>query len=212
MEDLLITKPWQKSEWKKRREEFIKGKKCIWCGSKERLAIHHTKRFYQKIERKKIIKKFLHQYFNNKKNKHEKKELMVEARTQLLNKYTKICPECGFKVYYRKTKFPKYRCVKCRTETNNPKRKRIKITKTKLRKKFYNIFYNKYRGQIENLFSDERQKAQKEYLEFKDVIVLCSKCHFAYHKGLRLCNTCKTNYRQPKHEKCWNCFQNNSVK
>lgn len=187
------------------------GKICTWCGSKERLAIHHTKRFNQKNERRKILKKFLYRYFSNKKNKDEKKELIAEAKKQLMNKYSKICPECSSKVYYRKTKFPKYRCVKCRTETNNPKRKRNKITRTKLRKKFYSIFYKKHKDEIENLFSIERQKAQEEYLEFKDVIILCSKCHFAYHKGLRLCSECKTNYHKPKHEKCWKCFQNNSL-
>jgi len=36
-----MSKPWQLSRWEKRRKEFIKGKSCEWCGSRETLAIHH---------------------------------------------------------------------------------------------------------------------------------------------------------------------------
>lgn len=212
MEDFLITKPWQTLEWKEKRAEFIKGKICSWCGSKERLAIHHTKRFHAKIVRRKIMKKFLYDYFNDNKNTEEKRELMAEAKKQLFKKYLKVCPECGSRVYYRKTKFPKYKCVKCRTETNNPKRKRYKITVATLRKKFHYLFYKKHINDINIIFFLEKEKAKKEYLEFKDVIILCRKCHFAYHKGLRLCSECKTNYHKPKHEKCWNCFQKDSSK
>ncbi|MEJ2272527.1 MAG: hypothetical protein P8X91_08650 [Candidatus Bathyarchaeota archaeon] len=131
---------------------------------------------------------------------------------QLLNKYSKVCPECGSKVYNRKIKIPKYKCIKCRIETNNPKKKRNQITNLKLRKKFYSIFYKKHIDEINKLFFLQKDKARKEYLEFKDVIVLCRKCHFAHHKGLKLCTECKMNYHKPKHKKCWKCFQKNSLK
>jgi hypothetical protein len=34
-------KIWSSSEWKKRRDEFIEGKCCEWCGSEDDLVIHH---------------------------------------------------------------------------------------------------------------------------------------------------------------------------
>jgi len=38
-----MSKPWHTSDWKKKRKELIKNKKCEWCGSKENLVIHHLK-------------------------------------------------------------------------------------------------------------------------------------------------------------------------
>ncbi len=134
---------------------------------------------------------------------------MEQSKKYIIKKYSKVCPECGSSVYYRKTKYPKFRCTHCGTKTNNPKRKRCKLTSSKLRKQFHALFYKKHRNEIINLFYIKKEKAITEYMEFKDVIILCRKCHFAYHKGLKLCSECKINYHTPKHEKCWTCFQNN---
>ncbi|MGA7798396.1 MAG: hypothetical protein WB986_07235 [Methanoregula sp.] len=49
-----------------------------------------------------------------------------------------------------------------------------------------------------------------DYLEISDdtVIVLCNKCHVAYHNGLHLCPKCKKNYTKPKYPNnlCYSCF------
>lgn len=37
----MRSKYWQLTEWRKRRKDFIKDKKCEWCGSTEKLCIHH---------------------------------------------------------------------------------------------------------------------------------------------------------------------------
>lgn len=34
-------KPWALNEYRKNRKVYIKGKKCIWCGSTEELVLHH---------------------------------------------------------------------------------------------------------------------------------------------------------------------------
>lgn len=33
--------PWQKKDWKKQREQLIENRSCGFCGSKEKLTIHH---------------------------------------------------------------------------------------------------------------------------------------------------------------------------
>lgn len=43
-----MRKPWQTSEWRKKRRIFIKDKFCLWCGSKENLAIHHPFKMAEK--------------------------------------------------------------------------------------------------------------------------------------------------------------------
>ena len=35
-------KPWATSVWKKKRAEFLVGKKCEWCGTDKDLRINHT--------------------------------------------------------------------------------------------------------------------------------------------------------------------------
>lgn len=40
------SKPWQLSEWKQRRKEFLSGKSCAWCGSGEQLVVHHPQAKY----------------------------------------------------------------------------------------------------------------------------------------------------------------------
>ena len=37
----MPTKPWQKTEWREKRQSFLKDKKCEWCGATNRLVIHH---------------------------------------------------------------------------------------------------------------------------------------------------------------------------
>ena len=35
---------WQTPEWKEKASEFVKDKKCEWCGSTESLVPHHPKK------------------------------------------------------------------------------------------------------------------------------------------------------------------------
>lgn len=37
-------KPWALADYGKRRKEYIKGKSCKWCGSKENLVLHHPQK------------------------------------------------------------------------------------------------------------------------------------------------------------------------
>lgn len=40
------SKPWQLSKWRKARQKFLTGKSCEWCGSREKLVVHHPQARY----------------------------------------------------------------------------------------------------------------------------------------------------------------------
>ena len=60
---------------------------------------------------------------------------------------------------------------------------------------------------MDKLCVEHMEKLNEDYLQFKDVKVLCRRCHYAYHKGLTLCPICKTRYKKPRFDMCWECFK-----
>ena len=42
-------KPWHKKAWKERRKELL-ASQCAWCGSTEKLVLHHTKLDHDNFE------------------------------------------------------------------------------------------------------------------------------------------------------------------
>ena len=43
-------------------------------------------------------------------------------------------------------------------------------------------------------------------LELSQCVAYCKSCHFALHKGRKLCPVCKENYPRWDQEMCWSCF------
>ena len=201
-----MSKPWQTSSWKKKRKEFLKDKECEWCGSRKALAVHHTKHFKALDEYKKIVTEFVRNYFSKRKHQTEKEELLTEVKKKIKTKYSNHCPKCGHSVYARKTLFPKYKCSKCSSVTNSPV-KRVKVaTKISRRKTFRRLFLAKHKEEIDKAYTLRKLQLNKEYLDFKNVEVLCKRCHFAKEKGLVLCEVCGNAYHKPNRGKCWSCF------
>jgi hypothetical protein len=64
-------------------------------------------------------------------------------------------------------------------------------------------------GKAEKLVIHHPQKknslTNEEYASFEGAQVLCNRCHFAYHKGMHLCPTCKVKYTKNKYATCFNC-------
>ena len=52
-----------------------------------------------------------------------------------------------------------------------------------------------------------RARTNEEYKSLKYVVILCKRCHFAYHKGMVLCKVCKQNYHKPLLHMCWKCYR-----
>jgi hypothetical protein len=202
-----MAKPWGTPQWKKKRLEFLQGKTCEWCGSIENLAIHHNHHFYGLNEYKKLVTKVIKQHFATGKNQDEKQGLLVETHRKVQLKYLYLCPKCGFQVYARKTLHPKYKCKTCRALTDSPVRKLSPKSKRAIRREFRKSFLQSHKNVVDEAFKELKETSNKDYLDFKDVEVLCRKCHYATEKGLVICQVCHKSYHKPKYRKCWVCFK-----
>jgi hypothetical protein len=65
----------------------------------------------------------------------------------------------------------------------------IKVTAT--------IPHHPYRNSYKGHYTD---------LELSQCVAYCKRCHFALHKGRKLCPVCKENYPRWDQEMCWSCF------
>lgn len=77
------------------------------------------------------------------------------------------------------------------------------------RKEFIKDKQCEWCGSTKNLRIHHPQKrnslSNKQYFSFIGVRILCSKCHFASHRGYVLCQKCKTNYHKPRYNTCFKC-------
>ena len=70
---------------------------------------------------------------------------------------------------------------------------------------FKNITPEQLKELTDIKFNAWRAEYEKIYMDFKNVIILCQKCHFALHKGKKLCNKCKIHYHNPRYPMCFVC-------
>lgn len=130
-----MTNSWQTREWREKRLAAIEGRVCAWCGSSDRLAVHHC----------------------------------AEPRVTGLAKWKSI-----------------YRSLDKSPDFKN-------ITPEQL-KELTDIKFNAW-----------RVKYERVYMDFKNIIILCKKCHFALHKGKKLCDRCKIHCHNPRYPMCFSC-------
>ncbi|KKM01657.1 hypothetical protein LCGC14_1792240 [marine sediment metagenome] len=147
------------------------------------------------------------------------------------NSMTMGCPFCAGSNYsVRKIMTPKYKCNGCKSTFNDLKprpRREVKDKISSLKSQLKNEDYSKMRisgynrQKIFGKFSGELlpkfyQKLKLEYekkvsgllddyLEMKNIKVLCIKCHSAVRLGLKFCKRCKTNYRKGRYKMCYKC-------
>jgi len=211
-----MSKPWNTPAWRSRREEILKTRnKCEWCGSEEHLAISHDKRdFNPKREKYLVAARYFQDYFNNGQHIEELSELKKQAQVGVKLHYYDSCPTCGYgSVYSRSDKYckakkvPKFKCSRCKTEFQESIKKLKRSSAYDLRRRFFDLFNNKHGETLTQLYVEHMERLNEDYLQFKDVTVLCRRCHYAYHKGLNLCPVCKTRYKKARFEMCWECFK-----
>ena len=91
-------------EWKAKRAEFIEGKSCEWCGSTEKLAIHHT--YTTKIKyhhlKNKLIKELLFEKMCNGEFKVPENEIKPAWNSFYVDKkyYSKFLKEFSDEIDY----------------------------------------------------------------------------------------------------------------
>lgn len=104
----MVRKPWATTAWKKKRAEFLVGKKCEECGSSQTpLSIQYEYSFYPNFERKRIAYKLMEEYFQDAKHQNKKEEIKNRILEKSVLTYTDCCPKCGFWVNKPK---PKFKC------------------------------------------------------------------------------------------------------
>lgn len=125
----------------------------------------------------------------------------------MIPQFLKACPKCNSgNVYERKTMIPRFRCTNCGYTTHRLKN-RVNTNTTKLQnKKFFSLFFKQHKKEIDQSFILKKEKAEKEYYDFKDITVLCRRCHFAVEKGMILCKKCKEKYHKSRYIICRECF------
>lgn len=57
----------------------------------------------------------------------------------------------------------------------------------------------------EERFEVWRSEYERTYMDFENVVILCRRCHFALHKGKKLCERCRKNYHNPRFSTCFSC-------
>lgn len=71
--------------------------------------------------------------------------------------------------------------------------------------KFKNLTPEKLKALTDERFAEWRAEYERIYMDFENVVILCRKCHFALHKGKKLCDKCKIHYHNPRFPVCWEC-------
>ena len=206
--------PWQTKEWRERRAEFVKGKSCAWCGSREKLTVSHDRKgFNPRRERYQVESRYFHDYFNNGQHMDEFNQLKEQARTGVQLYYYDSCPSCGYGSVYsrsdkycRENKAPRFKCSRCKTEFQESVKMVKRSSQTYLKKRFFSLFRDRHREELTQLYTAHMEKLAEDYFNFKDTTILCGRCHYAYHKGLTLCPACRTRYKKRSYEMCWECF------
>jgi hypothetical protein len=203
-------KSWETKDWKERRVKFIKDK-CEICGSKDTLTLQHRSHPKKYSEYSRDVTRAYAEEYRNTNPVIDKNEFTA----YVLKKYDYIpvpfCLNCKWSnPYERVRKSPKYRCLGCRHEFDNPIYKSVDeiisifyenedaievrdkcfISKDEWKNK-HNLSNIRYWLQRERAKNKDAEKIGKEafllylndsikYLSFDDTITACRKCAFNF--------------------------------
>lgn len=203
-------KSWDTKDWKERRSKIIKDK-CEICGSKDTLTLQHRshpKKYSEYL--REVTRADTNEYINT--NPEVDKS---EFSNYVLNKYdyvpVPLCPNCNSsRPNERVRKIPKYRCVACRHEFDDPiyksvdelisifyenedaieVRDRCFVSKDQWRNQ-NNLLSIRYWLQRERAKNRDAEAIKKKafllylnddikYLSFEDTITACKRCASSY--------------------------------
>jgi len=196
-------KSWNTKKYRDACAARIAGKTCIQCGSSEVLQVHHTLvkwKLYQK-EEKEMAKLLI-------KEKMDKGEIEPQYKNFIKIK----CPDCGaqYRAYFRSQSMPKTStCRSCHTkltlsESITTIEKELNYY---IEKDGYIAFKEKYREEIKTRLKKKGVPDPPEYTDLsQDTIILCRKCHYAWHHGKTLCPICKKTYKRVHLPRCFYCL------
>ncbi len=176
-----------------KRDEFLKGKTCAWCGSSDSLCVH-TPRAFSLAQVSLEIYSAAYARFR-------------EVYRQRYQKFDRI--PTG---KHRHKSHPSWH----KASTIH----RIEPDHTDLEEQFREVLledsgegnfkklYHEWLKEtgIKELIEEEIKKAEEECKSLTNAIVLCKRCHFASLKGMNLCPRCRNRYKSINYETCFDCL------
>ena len=190
-----MTKPWEKKEWKEKREGILKEQDaCVKCGSQSNLCLHHPKEdFRSPTEIRKAISNEVYQVF---KKEYEKTQKPKEA--VFTGKHRHKSHDYWHDI-----------TTKHRTEIDESNlivEKKIPKSTQKDKQNFTNAFRNwKDKNGIKKRIEEEIENETRRYESLDGVIVLCKSCHKTIHEGWEICPFCKDAFKRLNDRTCWYC-------
>jgi len=76
--------------------------------------------------------------------------------------------------------------------------------------KYYGTLLPEFYPELKKKYEEEVEQLLEEYLNRKDTIVLCQRCHYAIEHNKKLCVVCKKNYHSHRYELCRKCSESYS--
>jgi hypothetical protein len=202
---------WHTKDWQERRSEVIKDK-CEICNSKDTLTLQHRSHPKKYSEYLTAVTRGYAEEYRSTNTVIDKNEFATYVLTNYDYVPVPFCPNCKWwsNPYERVKKKPKYRCLGCKHEFDNPVYKSVDelisifykdedaievrdkcfISKDKWRNK-HNLSNIRYWLQRERAKSKDSETIKKEafllylkddikYLSFDDTITACKRCASYY--------------------------------
>lgn len=201
---------WHTKDWQERRSKVIKDK-CEICSSNDALTIQHLSHPKKSAEYVRDVTRACAKEYRNTNPLIDKHEFTIYVEEKYRYVPVAFCPNCNWSnPYERVKKIPKYRCLGCRHEFDNPVYKSVDelisifyeneeapevrdkcfVSKDKYRNK-NNLSSIRYWLQRERAKAKDSEAIGKEafllylddnikYLSFSDTITACRRCAFNF--------------------------------
>jgi len=211
-------KSWETKDWKERRSKIIRDK-CEICSSKDTLTLQHLSHPRKYADCLSEITSNYTKDYSDANSRIDKQEFIAYTQEKYDYMPVPFCPNCNWSnPYERKKKMPKYRCLGCKHEFEDPVYKSVDelvsifydnedamevrekcfISKDQWRNKhnLSNIRYWLQRERVKKISNETIGKNALllylddaiKYLSFDDTITACKKC--AYNFDIKKMELC----------------------
>lgn len=227
-----LPKPWHSTEWKKKREQFLKSN-CEQCGINKAYKPMYVQHLLQPPSfrdiRNTLFEQKFDQYCSKKEIDFSLPEITDKEYKEYLKAHTeirKVCPNCSKQsISERKTIMPKYRCSGCWSEFNEPETIeyipdlqlrpqeediRARLNYNASNKRFYDLkqkLWKKWEQELGKLALLISMEHSETYYSFEHAVTFCKTCAATMDRSKRLlCFSCKENYFDYRlYEVCYPC-------
>ncbi len=197
---IKMSKAWKTKEWKAQRDALIEGKCCEWCGSTEKLSIHHT---HESRKRRDAIEQQVISHLIRKKM--DNGEIPKQYQTHRV--FT--CTTCGYSEDIKHKPWKTITCKGCyKKYTLNERNTRSKgVVNYFLPKEQYKTFIKTNSDEINKIVDELGGPKVPDYTDLsQDTVIICHRCHCALRYGKVICPKCKKYYRRPHFPTCYECL------